>query len=667
MNSDVMIAGLFDAVPDALVVVDGQGRIVRANGNAERLFGYQPGALTGLEIETLLPASARGRHRTHRDRYMAQPHVRPMGASGQTLDGLRRDGTVFPVEIALSPLASDEGTRYLASVRDISDTQRERQALVRARYDAVVARIGQLALEAPGETAVIEALPPLLAEALGVESVAIVLAAREGLTVEVRAAVGPLWSVGDTAVSKAMPATPITIQDSAGEPQLRSAFLLPLPAAGSAALMPLLDRRDAIGALVAAAREPRRFDHDAQHLLRSLANLLSAFLQQRRAEEQLAHSQRLDAVGQLTGGIAHDFNNLLTVLSGSLQLLETECDSADARDLIASALRSVGRGAELTGKLLAFARRQRLMPQAVDVHALLQDVARMLGRTLGDAIRLEIAGCENLPPAYADPSQLEAALVNLALNARDAMLEGAGEIAIKADEALVGAGRSHGGLPPGDYVRIIVTDSGRGMSAETLARAMEPFFTTKEAGRGSGLGLSMVYGFARQSRGGLHIDSALGRGTRVALYLPAARDAAPMQRGAATNSAGGRGESILVVEDDAAVCTIAVSFLRASGYRVRAVATAEEALQALREDPGIDLLFSDVMLGPGMNGKALARQALAEAPALAVLLTSGFEESADDADAGFELLRKPYRREQLIAAVARILEARTTRRMDDIG
>ncbi|QCW24934.1 PAS domain S-box protein [Lysobacter enzymogenes] len=530
MSARASFADLFEAVPDALLLVDGEGRIVQANAQAERLFGYAPGALLRLPVEALIPAAARERHRRYREHYMAKPHVRPMGVTGQSLIGLRPDGTQFPVEIALSPMGGEHGPRYLASVRDISETQRARQALVRARYDALAARIGQLALEAQDESGVVDALPRLLAAALDIATVAVLFVSGDRQSVEVRASVG--LDEGD-AVAPGLDEALLLAQIGAGETVLAedlanaaAARFAPPASAGSgvgAAARP----RPADGALLALAPQPRHFDHDALHLLRSVANLAAAFVQRRRTEEQLAHSQRLDAIGQLTGGIAHDFNNLLTVMSGSLQLLEMECaDKPEAGELIASALRSVGRGAELTGKLLAFARRQRLSPRAVDVSALLGDVESMLKRTLGDSVHLHVECGAGLPPAYADPGQLEAALLNLALNARDAMPRG-GEIAIEAGAHRVAAERSAGDgeaeLAAGDYLRLAVADTGRGMAPETLARAMEPFFTTKEAGRGSGLGLSMVYGFAKQSGGHLRIDSALGYGTRVELFLPVAR------------------------------------------------------------------------------------------------------------------------------------------------
>jgi PAS domain S-box-containing protein len=657
-----LLPALFETVPDALVVVDGSGRVVAANGHAERLFGYPPGGLAGLEIENLMPASVRGRHRAYRDGYMAAPRVRPMGGSGQALIGQRLNGEQFPVEIALSPLAGAQGPRFLASVRDISETQRARQALVRARYDATVARIGQRALESADDGDLIEGLPLLLAEALEVEAVAVVYLLREPGDVEVRATHGFDTGLLAAMLGDAVPGNVLGqalaqgrqhVVDDLGE----ALPALPGPLGGSTALVPLLDRDRPMGALVAYSRQPRRFDHDALHLLGSVANMLAALLQRRHTEDQLAHSQRLDAVGQLTGGIAHDFNNLLTIISGSLQLLEIELgDRPDAGELIASALRSVTRGAELTTKLLAFARKQQLTPRAVDPVALLRDLEAMLRRTLGESIQLRMELPPALPAAHADATQLDTALVNLALNARDAMPRG-GEISLSARTHEVTAAHDFEGLAPGRYVVFTVQDTGHGMTPETLARAVEPFYTTKESGRGSGLGLSMVYGFARQSGGHLAIDSRLGYGTRVDLFLPASKQVADAAAPAAGSLRTGAGETVLVVEDEPDVRAIAEAFVRSLGFQPRAVGNAAEALAALREDMDIALMFSDVMLGEGMDGYALARAARALRPALPVLLTSGYNENVAGraGDDGFELLRKPYRREQLAEALRRHL------------
>lgn len=658
-----MLPQMCDSHPDALLLVDDSGCIVSANQQAERLFGYPAGGLSGLSVEQLMPESMREAHRGLRAGYMADPQLRPMGGSMMSLIGQGRDGQQFPVEIALSPIQDDDGVRILASVRDVSQTRRARQAMMRSRYDALVARIGQLALEAREESGVMEGTPAMLAEALGIEAVAVVFLRPDQDVIDFRASVGFGERVRSLDVSQGEPwlalvqGEQMVIEDLAARPMAEHEWPLPAVTGGSLAMMPMAGRGRTMGALLAQSSEPRRFDHDELHLLRSVATLLAALVQRRRTEEQLAHSQRLDALGQLTGGIAHDFNNLLTIMSGSLQLLEIEFAARpEAQELIASALRSATRGAELTGKLLAFARRQRLTPRAIDPQTLLHDLELMLKGTLGESIHLKVECAEDVPAAYADATQLDTALVNLALNARDAMPRG-GEITFRASERWVTIDQASPELGAGHYVVFCVCDTGRGMTPETLARAAEPFFTTKAAGHGTGLGLSMAYGFIKQSGGNVKIESRLGYGTRVELYLPVAPSSSSTTPPALPSLSTGYGETVLVVEDDPEVLSIATASLRSLGYRLISAGNAADALRALDANPSVALLFSDVMLGPGMSGTELAQAARRRRPDLAVLLTSGYDNPmADTADGpAFEMLRKPYRREQLGVAIRRVI------------
>ena len=634
---------LFATAPDAMIVVDHDGRIVRANAQAERLFGYGKGELLDLPVEALMPAQVRPTHGTHRAAYAANPRVRPMG-TGQELIGEKRDGQQFPVEIALSPIEAPEGRLFVASVRDVSETQRARQALVRARYDACVAQIGQIALAAPNLDAAITSTPELVAEALGVDGVAILFRHAQLKHMQIRATRGVGHDVLD-----ALPWPALLARPGDAMPDI--------PGFRSCVLVPLIDLDEPAGALLVLDRGSRQFDRDAMHFLQSVANLLAAAMQRIRMEEQLSHAQRLEAIGQLTGGIAHDFNNLLTVISGNLQILEDELvDRPAAHAIIGSALRAVGRGAELTRKLLAFARRQRLAPRACDPAKLLDELGTMLRRTLGEAVQLTIDCPGDIAQVFADPAQLDAALVNLALNARDAMPRG-GRLAISAEERIVADDEANEDLKPGRYVVFTVRDTGMGMAPEILARAFEPFFTTKEHGKGSGLGLSMVYGFVKQSGGHVSVDSQLGYGTRLDVYLPTAQTPGARESSARTVAVSRGSESILVVEDEADVRDIAVVFLRSLGYTVLAAPDAESALELLAEHANVALLFSDVVLGTGMNGVELAIVARRAHPALRVLLTSGYEHSSGDRAADqFTLLPKPYRREDLAAAVRGVLD-----------
>ena len=661
---------LFETAPDAMVVVDREGRLVLANPQAERMFGYAQSELDGQPIEILLPENVRAVHVSHRSNYMANPRVRPMGA-GYELTGVRRDGQSFPVEIGLSPIDTSDGLLFAASIRDISETHRVRQALARARHDTFAAQIGRLALEAPNYEAAVESMPSLVAAALEIEAVAILLTASRRDDVNVRSATGlPVpqmealiasFRQGDL-LGRLASHEPeaLTLRQLEGEEF--EPFVATLAEAGfrDAALVPLFDRYEPMGALFALSREPDGFDRDGLHFLQSVANILAAAVQRSRSEEQLAHAQRLDAVGQLTGGIAHDFNNLLTVISGNLQLLETElAERTESREIMDSALRAVDRGAALTRKLLAFARRQRLIPRPVQTRQLLSDLKEMLKRTLGERIVVTVENPDDEHAVFADPGELEAALINLALNARDAMPRG-GRLTIGVQLEQIGDTEASPDLPPGSYVVFTVADTGVGMAPDVAARALDPFFTTKEAGKGSGLGLSMVYGFVKQSGGHLAIDSQLGYGTRVELYLPAASPGAKQQHAPNGVHVSKGHETVLVVEDEPEVRIIALAFLRSLGYTAYEAADAETALDLLAGHPEIEVLFSDVVLGSGMTGFDLVREARKRRPGLPALLTSGYERTSlngDDASrAEFDVLRKPYRREQLAAALRKTLD-----------
>ena len=660
------LQALFEMAPDAMIISDAKGRIVLANPQAEHLFGYTTTQLRSLSVEALVPERVRATHHLHREHFIAHPRLRPMG-SGQELAGVRADGTLFPVEIALSPIQTEDGNFYVASVRDISESHRARQALARARYDAIVADIGRLMLESANQDVAFESVPARLARELDIAAVAIVSSQAHITPVRVRAAVGlttDLQELLPELLTSEFFATASTIHlnaaDDATTGRVRS--ILAEAGYGDFVAAPLFDRARPMGALIAVARASDAFNSDKVHFLQSVAYLLAATMQRYRSEEQLAHAQRLDAVGQLTGGVAHDFNNMLTVISGNLQLLEPElADRPDSQQILGSALRAVGRGAELTRKLLAFARRQRLNPQSIDPRKLLHELCPILARTLGEPIRVSVDCEPEAPNVFVDPSELDTAILNLALNARDAMPRG-GTLYLAEREQVVGNADSTADLAPGSYVVISVRDTGFGMPPEVLARAFEPFFTTKESGRGSGLGLSMVYGFVKQSGGHLVADSRLGYGTRIDLYLPAARlKESAQDEPSPAPSSGGR-EIVLVVEDEAEVRSVAVAFLNSLGYTTCEAPDGEQGLRLLQDRTDVQLLFTDIILGAGMDGHELARAAQRLRPGLRVLLTSGYEHPASGSGPGGArpppLLRKPYRREQLAAAVRSAIDGR---------
>lgn len=384
--------------------------------------------------------------------------------------------------------------------------------------------------------------------------------------------------------------------------------------------------------------------------------------EKRELEEQLQQAQRMESVGQLTGGIAHDFNNLLTVILGNAELLTESLRDSEELEPIA---RNIGdaavRGAELTRRLLAFARRQPLAPEPTDVQRLVRDLQDLLQRALGEQCEIEISHGAGLWPAMIDSSQFESALMNLAINARDAMPEG-GLLTIEAANVRIDDeySRQHPDVEPGQYVLVAVSDTGTGIPEESLGRVFEPFFTTKEKGRGTGLGLSMVYGFIKQSRGHISIYSEVGEGTTVRMYLPRAHRGAAPSRDPEIGTGKGGSESVLVVEDEPSVREFADTVLSQLGYGVSTAASGREALDLLERGTKCDLLFTDVVMPGGLNGRELSAAAADLRPGLKVLYTSGYTENAivhqGRLDPGVHLLSKPYRRGELARCVREVLD-----------
>ena len=378
-------------------------------------------------------------------------------------------------------------------------------------------------------------------------------------------------------------------------------------------------------------------------------------------EQRLRQSQRMDAVGQLTGGMAHDFNNLLGIIIANLDLLRDSARlDAEQREILGDAVDAALRGADLTRRLLAFARRQPLQPERVGINELVSSIVGLLGRTLGERIPIRVNLATDLWPVLVDPAQLEASLVNLATNARDAMPNGGALIIATANRVLDGEyAAGHSELVPGDYVMIEVSDTGTGIPPEIMTRVFEPFFTTKEPGKGTGLGLSMVFGFAKQSGGHINVYSEPGKGTTFRLYLPRAEAEATRPTQSETLPVGGGSETILIVEDNEGIRRVVTRQLTRLGYRVIEAQDAAAALESLDVEE-IALLFTDIVMPGAMDGVELAREAMARWPGLKVVLTSGFPElrlnGEADALAGLRLLSKPYRREELARALRETLD-----------
>lgn len=407
----------------------------------------------------------------------------------------------------------------------------------------------------------------------------------------------------------------------------------------------------------------RRVAERTQELAQSNERLQVEISERAQAEEALRHAQKMDAIGQLTGGIAHDFNNMLTGVLGALDLIQRRVAAGRVSEIdryIEAAMSSANRAASLTHRLLAFARRQSLNQRPVDVNQMVMSMEELLRRTIGESIELEVDLHTTSCLTNTDEHQLENALLNLVINARDAMPDG-GRLLIQTE--LTHNALLQDALAPGDYVRLRVQDTGQGMSSEVIARAFDPFFTTKPIGQGTGLGLSMVYGFINQTGGRVSIASEEGRGTRIDLLLPCHHDAAEapvsIDRSIEPPRAS-QGERVLVVEDEPDVRMLVVDVLKELGYRVQVACDSHEALPLLQGTEPVDLLVTDVGL-PGLNGRQLAEVARQHRPGLKVLFMTGYAREAevrgDFLDPGMDLLTKPFSIDELAQRVRQLIES----------
>jgi PAS domain S-box-containing protein len=395
---------------------------------------------------------------------------------------------------------------------------------------------------------------------------------------------------------------------------------------------------------------------------------LNAEMRQREmTQAQLVRTQRMEAFGQLTGGVAHDFNNLLTVITGNLELLEMRLKDERERTLLKRAYDAAEMGARLTSRLLTFARRRQFETVQLNLNDSVVAMVDLLGRTLGEPIRLHTQFEPQLWTARADPSEIENAVLNLAINARDAMPKGGRLIIettnVSVDEEQIGALSK---LPAGDYVRLSVSDTGLGMSAHVQQHAFEPFFTTKQPGKGTGLGLSTVYGFTQELGGTVTIYSEIGHGTTVSVYLPRSDGQQPTATQDRSDDVvpTSAGETVLLVEDNVEVRQVTASRLAELGYRVIDVDGGPAALEILKSDQGIDVVFSDIVMAGGMSGFDVAQWVHAHRPGLKMLLTSGYADEAlriqDRQAAGLKILRKPYSRSELARAIRQTIDGDST-------
>jgi signal transduction histidine kinase/response regulator RpfG family c-di-GMP phosphodiesterase len=398
---------------------------------------------------------------------------------------------------------------------------------------------------------------------------------------------------------------------------------------------------------------------DKKDRLIRLAGTIRDVTERRQVEESLRQTQKLEVIGQLTGGVAHDFNNLLTAVLGNIELAALRTQDKNVLSILKSAGNAAERGAKLTGQLLAFARKQHLAPRVVSLNELVSSMGDLLLQTIGASIRIETVLEKDLWAVMIDPTQLELVILNLAINSRDAMPNG-GRLTVATRNIGVSGGHRPPGLPLREYVAISVSDTGSGMTQEVAAKAFEPFFTTKAVGQGTGLGLSQALGFAQQSDGEVRLDSRLGEGTTITIFLPRSRDSLPK----VMDEAGpvphkGKAATILVVDDDTAVRKLTVRALEALNYRVIEADSGRVALEAIRERHDIDLALIDLVM-PVMNGRQLATRIRAAEPERAILFMTGYDDlsGTEDPFASEMVIKKPFKLVELAAAVERVLAVR---------
>jgi PAS domain S-box-containing protein len=653
------VAKVFPLVPDPMVLVDGQGLILLANPHTCSLFGYNADELTGQPVEQLLPERFRASHVKHLESYFQAPTVRAMG-SGLELLARRSDGTEFPVEISLGPYRKGESVYTLAAIRDISERKRmeaERQESLRQKELLEErARAAQL-LAARNEAlrAIFEASP------LG-----IVTATREGIIDRWNSAAERIYGyTAEAAIGSSIWELHAEMEE---EEDPSSSEVRAAVSEGRELRNILVTQRRKNGKVVDISLSSAPF-HDANGGNSGFVFLIDDVTARRTIEQQLRQSQKMEAVGQLTGGIAHDFNNLLSIVICNLELLQEKLDpESEDRELSDMALAAGLHGAELVKQILAFSRKQNLVPQRIDVNELVESMMNLLARSLGEQIEIILELEPRVWPAIADRVQLQTAVVNLATNARDAMPRG-GRLMIQTGNTALddNYARQFPELNAGEYVVVSVTDTGKGMAPETVERAFDPFFTTKPPGEGTGLGLSMVFGFVKQSGGHVRIYSELGQGTTICIYLPRANGepavATPEQ--GVQCSARTKGARILIVEDNRDLAKSANRVLSDAGFVTEEATSADEAMAILQSGAKFDLLFTDIILTRGLNGIELAQELRGILPNLKVLFSSGFSEAALRVSgktlvAG-NFIAKPYRKDDLVAKVNSLLEGTPAR------
>ncbi|HVJ40421.1 MAG TPA: PAS domain S-box protein [Dongiaceae bacterium] len=643
---------IVEAAPNAMILLNASGKIEMVNSEVEHLFGYSRMELLTQESSILIPDRVGDQYAAWWRACLAKSQAEPSKATHIFL-GRRKDGTEFPLEISFSSIEADDGNMVLVAIVDITERRRATEELERH----AVALDVEIRQRREAETALRKS--------------------SEDFRYLFQNNPLPMW-VYDSVSLHFLEVNESAIQNYGySHDEFLSMSIADIrPPEDLERLKDNLRSETAAYQISSDWRHRRRsgeiirvdiFSHALSFEGKDARLIVALDVTQRNAaEEQLRQSQKMDAIGQLTGGVAHDFNNLLAIMQGNLELLASDpALESDMAELVGDALKAAERGAKLTQQLLAYSRQQPLEPRVIDLDEVLEDIRALLSRTLGEAFEVKSVVAPDLWKVRIDRSQLENALINLAVNARDAM-PGGGRLTIEAERAELDEhyASQNANIRAGSYVMLTVTDTGSGMSAETVSKAFEPFFTTKPLGRGTGLGLSMVYGFIKQSGGHVKIYSELGHGTSIKLYLPRAETPEGTWQevqAEPTMPYSVKGEVVLVVEDDGAVRKLAVHLLKKLGYETIEASDGPAALEALDRAVRVDMLFTDVVMPKGLNGPALARAARARHPGLKVLYMSGYTRNAilhnGELDEGVHLLTKPFRMADLAIKIRQVLES----------
>ncbi len=635
LKQENRLRAVVDTAVDGVILIDTFGTILMFNPACELLFGYLASEVVGGNVEVLMPSPLHEEHHRHPGDHQETGERKIIGIRREVA-GRRKNGSTFPMDLSVGESRQEDETVFVGIIHDLTERHRQERTLREsaARLNAVVetAVDGVILIDARGLVSVFN---PACERLFG-------YAADEVIGKNVKMLMpspfdeghdGYLWNFRNTGERKIVGIG----RDIVGSRKDGSTFPMDLS--------------------LGEAKQ------DGESIF---VGIIHDLCEHKRTEAQLVQAQKMEIVGQLSGGIAHDFNNLLTVIIGNAELLGGKLKTRpDLKQYCETIINAGERGAELTQRLLAFSRKQSLVPISFDCNELVDGMRIILRRTLRENIEVRVNLDPHLLHAYADPAQLESAALNLALNAQDAMPEG-GTLSISTEDAVLDQGyqEGHPEVLPGRYVLITVTDNGTGMPPEVREHVFEPFFTTKEVGKGSGLGLSMVYGYMKQSNGHVAVYSEPGLGTSVRLYLPTAKSsaAAPLQEPQIEESAPTGTGIVLVVEDDPFVRGYAVGSLESLGYQVMTAADGPEAMQKLRRyEDQIDVLFTDMVMPGGMGGMELAERAMALLPGLKVLLTSGYPLKSMAAGTQLkpapQILHKPYRKAELARRMRDLIDS----------